>query len=338
MADSELTEVAPATVPTPVATGPVSQLASAYAPTTMPLAPMPEATATVPAVTGDAGARRRWYHSIGQVHGPWAMLIIVLSAVIAGFSDPDFGVNWMSLRLLVTFVAVFVVLNYGGAIVKRVVGFRGRQGYRPRVTARPVYLVIILVTVLFGRGTGVSPALVFGSVLALDYGLQSAGSARTALVTVAGAFWAALLGLAAFAGYTFLVVRPIPSFIEWERIDPNMTFVVHQLTEFGNVAVGEFFSTLCIAALSSLPIALLPFAFLEGSNLWRYNRVVWVILYAFGATVYSYVLVPLPASWDEITVTVSAWAGVYLAYAGIALAVWAYFRYKRPHGATAPPD
>ena len=47
------------------------------------------------------------------------------------------------------------------------------------------------------------------------------------------------------------------------------------------------------------------------------------------------------ATWttdDATTVTVSAWAGVYLAYAGIALAVWAYFRYKRPHGATAPPD
>ena len=290
----------------------------------------PDAQAALPKNSGPEAVRRRWFASLGQVHGPWALLIIVLSAVIAGFSDPEYGLNWMSLRLLVTFMAVFVVLNYGGAVVKRIAGFRGRQGYRPRVTARPVYLVIIVVTVLFGRGTGVNPALVFGSVLALDYGLQSAGSARTALVTVAGAFWAALLGLAAFACYTFLVVRPIPSLIEWESIDPNAAFVVYQLTEFGNVAAGEFFSAVCIAALSSLPIALLPFAFLDGSHLWRYNRVAWVILYALGAMVYSYVLVPLPASWDEITVTVSAWAGVYVAYAGIAVAVWAFFRFTRP--------
>lgn len=330
MADIELTEVVPVAAPIPVAPRPVSK--PAPAPMTKSLAPTPAMIATVPAVTVAGGACRGWYHSLGQVHGPWALLIIVLSAVIAGFSDPDYGVNWMSLRLLVTFMVVFVVLNYGGAMVKRVVGVRGRQGYRPRVTARPVYLVIILVTVLFGRGTGVSPALVFGSVLALDYGLRAVGTARTAVVTVAGALWAAMLGLTAFAGYTFLVVRPIPSFIEWERIDPSIAFVVHQVTEFGNVAVGEFFSTLCIAALSSLPIALLPFAFLDGSLLWRSNRVVWVILYAFGATVNSYVLVPLPASWDEITITVSAWAGVYLAYAGIALAVWAYFRYTRPRG------
>ncbi|WP_104083275.1 hypothetical protein [Cryobacterium sp. Y11] len=337
MTNIELTEVEATTVATTLA----SQTApSPSAPETRSEGESETPEVATPAATAKSGAakpRRRWYDSLGHVHGPWALLIIVLSAVIAGFADPSYGVNWMSLRLLTTFVTVFAVFNYGGAMVKRIVGFRVRQGYRPRITARPMYLAIILVTVMFGRGTGVSPALIFGSVLALDYGLQTVGTARTALVTIGGAVWAALLGLAAYAGYTFLVVRPIPSFIEWQRIDPNIAFVAHQATEFGNVALGEFFSTLCIAALSSLPIALLPFAFLEGANLWRYNRVLWVIVYAFGATIYSYVLVPLPASWDEITVTVGAWAGVYLAYAAIAVAVWAYFRYAKPRSPAIAP-
>ncbi|TFD17842.1 hypothetical protein [Cryobacterium sp. TMT4-10] len=290
------------------------------------------------AVALPPNVHRKWPKSLGQVHGIGALAIIVLSAVIAGFADPNYGVNWMSLRLLLTFVAVFLVLNYGGASVKRIVGFRGREGYRARISARPVYLLIILITVLFGRGTGVNPALVFGSVLALDYGLKHAGDVRTAFATIAGALWAAALGLAAFAGYRFLCVHPISSLITWERIDPQSAFLVYQASQFGNVAIGEFFSTLCIAALSSLPIALLPFAFLDGASLWRWNRIVWAVVYALGAAVYSFVLVPLPASWDEITISVSAWAGIYLVYAALAVSVWMFFRFTRGGRTDAVPD
>jgi hypothetical protein len=281
-----------------------------------------------------APARRsRWRSSLSSVHGFWAFLVILLSAVIAGFADPDYGWNGMSLRLLITFLAVFLVLNYGGAIVKRIFGSHRGRDVRPRITARPIYLVIILVTILFGRGTEINPALVFGSVLALDYGLQATGSLRSAVATLAGAVWAAVLGLGAFAGYTFLVANPISSFVEWQQIDPTAAFRVHELTQFGNVAIGEFLSALCIAALSSLPIALLPFAFLEGSNLWRRSKIVWVIAYAMGAAVYSYVLVPLPASWDEISSTFSSWIGVYVAYAVFAVALWALFRFTRKQSA-----
>jgi len=274
-------------------------------------------------------ARNRWRSSISQVHGFCAFLVILLSAVIAGFADPQYGWNWMSLRLLSAIAAVFIVLNYGGAIVKRIFGSHRGRDARPRFTARPIFLVIILVTILFGRGTAINPALVFGSVLALDYGLQATGSLRSAISTLAGAIWAAVLGLGAFVGYTFLVANLITSFIEWDRIDPTAAFQIHELTQFGSVALGEFFSALCIAALSSLPIALLPFAFLEGSNIWRRSKIMWVIAYAIGAAVYSYVLIPLPASWDEISSTFSSWVGIYLAYAVFAVALWALFRFTR---------
>jgi hypothetical protein len=295
---------------------------------TAQLAPAEEPIPESPTPSSPA-KRGRWRSSLSQVHGFWAFLIILLSAVIAGFADPNYGWNGMSLRLLITFAAVFIVLNYGGAIVKRIFGSHRGHDIRPRMTARPIYLVIILVTILFGRGTDINPALVFGSVLALDYGLQTAGSLRSAIATMAGALWAAVLGLGAFVGYTFLVANPISSFIQWDQIDPTAAFQIHQLTQFGNVALGEFFSALCIAALSSLPISLLPFAFLEGSNLWRRSKLIWVVAYAMGAAVYSYVLVPLPASWDEISTTFSAWAGIYLAYAAFAIALWALFRFTR---------
>jgi hypothetical protein len=277
--------------------------------------------------------RQHWFVSLGRVYGLWAFLVIVVGAILAGFADPDYGWNLKSLRLLITFVTVFALLNYGGALAKWAFAQRSERGRRPRVSARPVYLILIVVTMLFARATDVAPALVFGSVLALDYGLQE-GSVRSAISTFAGALYAALLGVAALIGYSFLVVNPITDMIRWAEIDPNQSFALFEAVSFGTVALGEFFSILCIAAIATLPLALLPFAFLDGANLWRWNKFAWGLTYAAGTTLYSLVLVPLPASWEEINRSFGSWVAIYALYAFFAIVVWAVFQMTKQDSGT----
>jgi hypothetical protein len=277
--------------------------------------------------------QRPWFLALSRVYGFWAFLVIVLGAILAGFADPDYGWNLKSLRLLITFVVVFAVLNYGGALVKWVFAQRTERGRRPRVSARPVYLILIVITMLFARATDVAPALVFGSVLALDYGLQE-GRVRSAISTIAGALYAAVLGVAALVGYNFLVAYPISEMIRWAEIDPDQSFALYEAVSFGTVALGEFFSILCIAAIATLPLALLPFAFLDGANLWRWNKIAWGITYAAGAALYSLVLVPLPASWEEISRGFGSWVAIYAIYALLAVVVWAIFRMTKGNSGT----
>ncbi|MDH6532373.1 hypothetical protein M2119_000610 [Aurantimicrobium minutum] len=268
----------------------------------------------------------------GQMYGFPAFLIVVLGAIIAGFSDPGFGWNEKSVRLLISFFGVFILLNYGGATIRGWVVKRPERGFFPRVAARPVYLLFLIVTMFFARATGIEPALVFGSVLALDYGLNTTPvkSKHAGGAALAGAIYAAVLGVGAWLLYSSLAVSPVQTVIPWNLVPSAGEVDFYSIAVYGNVAAGEFLSILTIAALASLPIGLLPFRFLEGINIWRWSKVAWVFIYAVGVSIYSLVLMSLPQSWKEISVPFAWWVAIYFIYSAIALGIWAYFRFTKP--------
>ncbi len=280
--------------------------------------------------------KKRWYSVFAVVNGWWAVPIILVASIVAGFADPDFGFNEKSIRLVVTFFFVFVILNLGGSGVKWLVAYQRKQESRPKLTARPVYLLLIVVTLLFARIFNLEPALVFGTVVAMDYGLQL-GRARSAIATAVGALYAAAIGAFGWVVYTVCATLTLGSIVRWDEIAGESAPQIEQLLAYANVAIGELGSTLCIAALSTLPIALLPLSFLEGANLWRFNKLVWVVVYALGLTIYSWVLIPFPKSWATVGTTFAAWLGVYLTYVAIAVLFWVLLRSTRPKPEAGQP-
>lgn len=266
---------------------------------------------------------RRLVHGVSRW---WAVPVLVLGSIIGGFADPQFGVNWLSLRLLITLFLGFVVVNLGGTFLAWLLTRRRTGAERPRLKARPVYLLLILVTVVFARTINIEPSLVFGTLLAIDYGNRLT-QARSGAVTIIGAAYSTILGLAAWWAYTVIAGFRLADVGNLSEIDKQYTFTVYAALTAAQTGIGEFASVVCVQALSIVPIALLPMAFLSGAALWKWKKLAWVITYAAGLAAYSAVLVPLPMSWKEISQPLALWVAMFVAYALIAVGIWSYFRF-----------
>ncbi|MGY4856868.1 hypothetical protein [Cryobacterium sp. AP23] len=270
------------------------------------------------------------------VSGWWAMPVLLAGSVIAGFAEPNFGVNWMSLRLLITLFVAFVIVNLGGTFFAWSVTRRRTRSDRPRMTARPLFLLLVLVTVLFARLLHVEPALIFGTVLAIDFGSRLS-KARSAAVTIVGAIYLLVVGLAAWAGYSALVGFTLESVSDLSRLSTDYTFTVYSSVAFAQVALGELASVLVVEAISTVPIALLPLAFFGGASLWAWKRWVWGLVYAAGLAVYSFVLVPMPTSWETTSEPLIIWIAIFAGYVAFAIGVWAVFYILNKRQSDATP-
>ncbi|TFD42928.1 hypothetical protein E3T33_11330 [Cryobacterium sp. TMT1-2-1] len=260
----------------------------------------------------------------GGVSGWWSVPVLVAGAVIASFAEPDFGVNWMSLRLILTLFVAFLIVNLGGTFFAWLVTRRRTGAERPRLTARPLFLVLILVTVLFAKFLHVEPALIFGTVLAIDFGSRLS-KARSAAVTTVGAAYLIVIGLGAWVGYSALVGSTLKSAFGLSGIPDAFILPISGALYDARLALGELASVLVVEAISTVPIALLPLAFLSGASLWAWKRWVWALVYAAGLAVYSFVLVPMPKSWETVPEPLMLWIAIFAGYAAFALAVWAVF-------------
>lgn len=270
--------------------------------------------------------RRGWLVLLKPVGGLSAFFIILLCAIISGFADPSFGPGGIqkSVRLVASLLTGFYMVNYGGLLVKWIIGRRKRSGHMPRVTSRWAFLLLALFMAGYARLTGIDPVLVFASVVAIDFGLR-AGSVRSVIATIGGALNTAVIGVLAYLGYSILVAHPVQAFIPWNEIATGERYRLTELLAYANIAVGELFAIVAVIALTTLVIGLLPFVAFEGINLWRASRVGWVAVYAVSVALFMTVVIPVghegewtgPARW---------WAALYVAYAIGGLIVTIFLR------------
>lgn len=235
-----------------------------------------------------------------------AYLIIIVSSIIAGFVQPDFGLNLMSLRLVLTVLAAFLIINIGSSYAMWLVGKKYGETEKPSLKARPAYIVFVLVTVLFSRAIEAEPAIVFGALLAVELTTRVAEQKklRTEMFALGYVITVGLLGWILFMA-TF-------------RNSSSLSTLV---SEFGSVVTVE--------ALSTLPILLLPMKFMFGESIWKtYGWKKWLLIYSGGLFLFSFVLLPMPFSWDVIDVPFISWVSVLFAYAAFALITWKYFQVK----------
>jgi len=241
----------------------------------------------------------------GKVYGFLAFLILLVASIVASAANTDFGLNWLSLRVASGLFIGFLVINYGATLLGWLVARRSAPGARPRLAARPVFLLIILVTVIGARLIDIEPTVIFGLILAVDFGVQLSDAA-TARMAIAESVWMMFVGLCAWGLY--LVTAPITAFF-----GPPVS-----------IAVGEFLAMVCVEALSVLPLILLPASPMPGFELFRWNKWVWGVFFVLGLTVFSFVLVPMPSAWSRVNEPFALWVGLFIGYVIVALAVWLF--------------
>ena len=264
--------------------------------------------------------RRRFAWLNATISGPWAILFLFAAAVIAGFSDPGFGISWGSLRMLITVFLVFMVMNFGSTYLAwRVTKKHNGQDY-PDLTAKPFFLLIVAGTVFFARLTHIDPAMVFGSVLALELGNQIS-KATEAIVSLVVTVYTFAVGLAAWIIFSWLA--SIHLFSDGiAGTDGGPVTRMQAFLGFGQVSAGEFMSILTIEAFSTIPLALLPVAGLGGVALYKWKKWVWAVMYAIGMLAYVVVILPAPSAWTNTSSSFPAWVAIVIVYALVAIAAY----------------
>jgi hypothetical protein len=134
----------------------------------------------------------------------------------------------------------------------------------------------------------------FGAILA------TAARARAALLALG---YTAVIAVAAWIGYS--LIKPTASTGDWV-----------------SVLALETLSAIAVTGLSALPVALLPVRGLTGHAIWSWSRWAWVLVYTIAVAGFLLVLMPLPESWQRVRLEIWAWAGLYAAYAVVAVIVW----------------
>ncbi len=226
----------------------------------------------------------------------------VVAAIVAGFVDPGFGPNLMSLRMLLTGFLSFALFNLlGWAIVVRVVR-RLQPDAHPYVKFRWGSLVILLLAVLVARLLDFSPGVIFGLVSGLAYAIALT-STRKAIVVLVGSGYALVVSLVGWVGYSILA----------------------PVAEPGNavlVPVVEFLSGVTLEGIATLPLALLPLASLDGATLVKWKKWVWGIAYAIGLAAFALVLFTIPDSFATYAGDFLTWTLLFGAFALVAVLAW----------------
>jgi hypothetical protein len=223
---------------------------------------------------------------------------------LAGFVDPQFGLNWMSLRLVLTFIAAFSVFNVGAwLVITRVVRRLEPGSPAPTLNLRYGSLVLLLVGVVLSRLLSLQPGIVLGVIAGLVYATVLVAS-RRALVVLVGSGFAAAAGVLAWIIYSVLA------------------FTLGGADNAFAVGITEFFGGITIQGISALPIALLPFAVLDGGQLFGWNRAYWAITYFLASGLFLLVMLTVPGGVPGVPGDFLRWLGLYLAFAIIATAIW----------------
>ncbi len=248
---------------------------------------------------------------------------LVVAAIITAALDPAFGADAASLRLVLTALVSLVIFVGLGALVVRLVGRRVAPGVAMPLQLRWGSLVILAVGVVASRLLHLNPGIIFGLVAGLVIADSIPRQARGRMMLASAAF-AILVGAGAWAA--FGIVAP--------AADAAPDDVLARFA-------AELLSALTIEAVSTLPLAFLPFLGLDGGDLRSWRLGVWAAVYAVGLALFLVVLVALPGSWAEIQGDAIRWLVAIGIFTVGALGVWLVHRRsenrKRANPDAVPP-
>ena len=225
-----------------------------------------------------------------------------LAAILGAFVDPDFGLNLMSLRLVVTLFLSFLLFNLLAWAIVRRVAVRLQPESDPYLRFRWGSLILVILAVLVARLLGLEPGVIFGLVAGIAYA-TTLQAAKSAVVTIVGSAVGLVLAFLAWIGYSLLA--PL------------------ETDDFAIVFLVEFLAGVTVKGVSTLPLSLLPLGNLDGAKLYGWRKAAWGASYAIGLAAFMIVLLTIPKAWGEIPGDFVRWLILFGVYALVAIVAWA---------------
>ena len=227
-----------------------------------------------------------------------AALFLVAAVLLAALAG---GVQAEAryLRLALAIGLALAALNGVSVLAAKLTG--SAFGWSTGIRLAPLLLGIAVVTALVSRFAGIQPPIVVGVVLAVRFGplVATRGRGVVSLVEVAVLV---VLGFAAWLGQSAL--GPVSGFL------PSLA--------------SETLSALCIAALGSAMVMLLPVHRMPGRMIWEWSHTAWAVVTLATATVAAVVIAGgsgFPVPWV---------IGGSLVFAAVCIGTWAWVHFVEP--------
>ena len=259
---------------------------------------------------------RNLKNAVGRAHLTTAariLVVLLLSALIYGFLDPGFGINLPSLFLFVALVIGLGITTYlaeGGSTILAV--RRHRLASSVKLLGAGIFVAIICV--LASRLIDFRPGFVFGfiasSVIMTPIVLGRRQAAELVVIP------ALLLLIASLVAW--MLLSPIRAAV---ATDPSWLPVLLETVA----------ATIFISGIEGLFFTMIPLSFMDGVTVYRWNKVVWAVLFGMGAFLFWQLVLNREGKYLEAfeQTSVAVCVAILIVYGGGTLLVWSYFRIRK---------
>jgi len=252
-----------------------------------------------------APRRFTWFSNHPVVSG---VLLLAVATLISGFADPSFGVDIASLRLLIACFIAALVVSYGAYLLTSWIMNR-RFALPTTISLRPYTLIITVIGVILSRVLDFSPGFLFGLMLGLSFPPATSAALRSRARVVRTVM---ILGVAVISWFAYSFVSA-----GLASVEPT----------FGTALLQDTLAALSTEGLTGMLIAMLPFLFLDGHDLWMHSKRVWASIYAVVVVVFFLVVAPKPESWGDLGEKYGPWALVLGVFTVVSLAAYFWLRW-----------
>jgi hypothetical protein len=238
------------------------------------------------------------------------LLAIVVTAAISSFLSPSLGFNETSLATFVGFLLALVVVLVSFEI-PAILEHRRVSGEVGRLRVLPWTLVIAALFVLVSRLSALQPGYLWGVVLGVVF-MSEHSSADEGRESAGGALWTLIVAVLAWLA------------MGWVRTayGTDQTFL--------NVAAQTALAAIVVSGLEACAFGLMPFRFMPGVAIYRWNRLIWALLFGVSLFAFFHILIG-PTSGYLSSLTGPAWLaamGVFAAFGAFTVLFWAWFRFR----------
>ena len=248
-----------------------------------------------------------WFSSVTRTRAAAAAVLVVLTSLIFGFVDPEYGFDPVSVRMTISlaiglFIVTYVSSWISGVIIRRV------WNIETRVSLQPAALVFAVIGVIVARILEFSPGFLIGLVIGLDIVTRVGAPHRVrAILTNIGV----IVGLALVSWVGFSIASAVTTG------EPTMVGLLISDALVATTAEG----------LTAALAALLPLGFLNGHEVFRRSKLLWAGSFAIVATVFSLIVLPTAAGETGDVADVVFWMLVMVIFAAVTLTLWALLHF-----------
>ena len=242
---------------------------------------------------------------------------VVVAALISSFLSPNLSFDSISLATFLGFVLALVVILVTFE-VPGLLEHRRVTGELGRLRVLPWALILAAVFVLVSRLAALQPGYLWGVVLGVVL-MRPHTEADEGREAAAGALWTLAVSIAAWLA------------LGWVRgaTGADVTFVTR--------VVQTALAAIVVSGLEAVAIGLLPFRFMPGAAVYKWNRLVWAILCGAGLFAFIHILVG-PTVGYLSDLTAPAWLaamGIFAAFGIFTILFWGWFRFRPSPSAEA---